>query len=71
MIIMKNSIIFIYILGLLLVTQNHFQCTDEITPSADLQDYRFRIYTPEIGRFVSVDTLSKGITPYNFVENVK
>ena len=33
---MKNSIRFIYILGLLLVTQNHFQCTDEMMPLPDL-----------------------------------
>ena len=70
---MTNKIYILFIFGLFLgfplVAQDHFQCTDEITPSADLQDYGFRIYTPEIGRFVSVDTLSKGITPYNYIEN--
>jgi RHS repeat-associated protein len=38
----------------------------------DVQDYGFRIYKPELGKFLSVDPLTKGypeLTPYQFASN--
>ena len=45
---------------------------DEIKGSGDIYDYGFRIYDPRLGRFLSVDPLTKSYpwyTPYQFAGN--
>src|ERR1035437_2169080 len=46
--------------------------TDEVSGNGNCYDYGFRIYNPRLGRFLSVDPLSKSYpwyTPYQFAGN--
>jgi len=45
---------------------------DEVSGTGNQYDYGFRIYNPRLGRFLSVDPLSKSypmLTPYQFASN--
>jgi hypothetical protein len=81
---MKNNFRLFHILGFLLLSQNHFQCTpvladvDKINATATiaadsldadtmLQTYGVRLYSTNIARFISIDTLTNKVTPYEFV----
>jgi len=44
----------------------------EVKGAGNQQDYGFRIYDPRIGKFLSVDPLTKSyamLTPYQFASN--
>jgi RHS repeat-associated protein len=51
---------------------NGKESDDEVSGSGNQYDYGFRIYNPRLGKFLSVDPLSKSypwLTPYQFANN--